>query len=343
MRDRQLDIYRAIVMIYIVCVIHCCYLFRDAQEPLLSLFLFAMPLIFFISGASLSVSRSRRGLLETVKNRFRRVVAPYYIYACVLIVTGIVLSWGLKLAGLTRYAFFDITRYDWEDCIDILLGRYIPQFSFMWHLWFILPYFILSCTFPLQIKLMGKVNRMVYLALCLILFLIVQALPELSLLKQVLCFNVFMVAGYLFYKRVKTSTLVITALAALVAILVYTLGLGGDFCPMQDHKFPPDWIYLTYNILALSVLSITFSRITLRGHYVLDVWNTRGYTIYLYQSVVFSITSVVRQQLPIAILTPLPLRFLIDATLVFLLSTALSYLTHPLERWVMKKLDSNHS
>lgn len=337
MRDRQLDIYRAIVMIYMVCIIHCCYLLGDAGEPLLSIMLFAMPSVFFISGASLSVSKSNRGTWETVKNRFKRVVAPYYIYALVLILTGIISSLVLNWVGLSRHAFFDITQYDGEDYLNVLLAKYIPQFSFIWHLWFIPPYLILSCTFPLQVKLMRKINHIVYFAVCLVLFLIVQALPDLTLLKQVLCFNIFMVAGYLFYKQINTRTRALTGLISLAIILAYMFLLGGNFCPMQDHKFPPDWVYVVYSLFAISALSLVLGNITLKYNLVFKIWNERGYNIYLYQSVVYTIVSILRQKMPLDL--PLPgLRLLLDASLVFLLSTALSYLTYPLERWVMKKL-----
>lgn len=303
----------------------------------MSIMLFAMPSVFFISGASLSVSKSNRGTWETVKNRFKRVVAPYYIYALVLILTGIVSSLVLNWVGLSRYAFFDITQYDGEDYLNVLLAKYIPQFSFIWHLWFIPPYLILSCTFPLQAKLMRKINRIVYFAVCLGLFLIVQALPDLTLLKQVLCFNLFMVAGYLFYKQMNTRTRALTGLISLAIIMAYMFLLGGNFCPMQDHKFPPDWVYVVYSLFAISALSLVLGNITLKYNLVFKIWNERGYNIYLYQSVVYTIVSILRQKMPLDL--PLPgLRLLLDASLVFLLSTALSYLTYPLERWVMKKL-----
>ena len=250
---------------------------------------------------------------------------------------GIISTLILNFVGLSRHAFFDITQYDWEDCLNVLLAKYIPQFSFIWHLWFIPPYLILSCTFPLQVKLMKKTNRTVYLAASLALFLIVQAMPDLMLLKQVLCFNIFMVAGYLFYKQVKTSTLALTGAVSLAILVAYMFLLGGNFCPMQDHKFPPDWVYVVYNLLAISALSLVLGNITLKYNQVFKIWNERGYNIYLYQSVVYTIVNILRQKMPFDL--PLPgLRLLLDASIVFLLSTALSYLTYPLERWVMKKL-----
>ena len=334
MRDTQLDIYRALLMLYIPCVTHVMYWLGDGREPYLSLLLVEMPLIFFVSGASLSVSRSKRGLLQTIINRFKRVIAPYYIYAAVLIAIGLVIT----LVNLAAPVFpaLDITRYGWKDIAAILLCKDIPQFPFIWHLWFIPPYLILSCTFPLQIKLMGKVGDWVYFALCLGLFLLAQ-FTEIALLRHVLCYNVFMVCGYLFYRRIKTDIMALAAIAALAIVLLGVLLLGVDFCPMQGHKFPPDWLFVMYNLFVLCLVSLVFSHFTIKNNRIFQLWSERGYNIYLYQSVVFVCVHLLRQHTYGNI--PLPLvKALMDAGLVFLLSTGLSFLTYPVERFVMKKL-----
>ena len=333
MRDRQLDIYRALLMMYIPCVVHTAYWLADAREPLLSLILVEMPLIFFIAGASLSVSRARRGLLQTITGRLKRVVLPYYIYACVLLVVGIIVSWMMTLSGHT--ALLDISSYGWHDVAAILLARDIPQMPFIWHLWFIPSYLILSCTFPLQVKLMGNINRMVYLAVCLVLFLMVQAFTDLSLLRQVLAYNVFMVAGYLFYRKVSIRMIALAGGVSLAIVLAYVLIMGGDFCPMQARKFPPDWLFVTYNLCVLCLLSLIFSFLTFKDSRIFRLWSQRGYNIYLYQSVVFAVVAVLRQQVPWAG-SWLCARPLLDAALVFVLSMGLSCLTYPLECWVTK-------
>lgn len=335
MRDRQLDIYRALLMMYIPCVVHTAYWLANGREPLLSLILVEMPLIFFVAGASLSASRSRRNLLQTVVGRFRRVIAPYYIYACVLLLVGLGASWVLTLTG--RAPLLDISSYSWNDVAAILLARDIPQMPFIWHLWFIPAYLILSCTFPLQVKLMGKINRIVYFAVCLALFLLVQALTDPSLLRQVLAYNVFMVAGYLFYRKVSTRTIALTGVVALAIVLTYVFILGGDFCPMQARKFPPDWLFVAYNLFVLCLLSLVFSFVTIKDNRIFRLWSQRGYNIYLYQSVVFAIVAVLRQQVPMAGAW-LHVRPLFDALLVFVLSMGLSCLTYPLERWVIQLL-----
>lgn len=118
-RDIQLDLYRGLSMIYVVCFIHVIYWLKFGVEPLNSLVLFEMPIIFFISGSSQSLTKKSNRLRDTICNRLKRVVLPYYIYVFVMVVLLISLSifYHFKLFDLTifggrnfanRYVF-DIT------------------------------------------------------------------------------------------------------------------------------------------------------------------------------------------------------------------------------------------
>ena len=337
MRDTQLDIYRALIMIYTLCVIHTMHWLADGREPYLSLLLIEMPLIFFISGASFSLSHSRRGLWGTFVNRFKRVVAPYYIYAVVLLVLAAAGTIVLKMARLSELLPVDLTSYGLKDVASILLAQDIPQFPFIWHLWFIPTYLILSCTFPLQVKLIEKVGKWPYAVACLVLFLLVQAVTRQALINQVLGYNIFMVGGYLFYKKVNVPTTMLVGALALAAVLVGVYVFGVDFIPMQVHKFPPDWFFVAYNIFTLCLVALVLGRVKLKSRPIWNLWSVRGYNIYLYHSVVFTLVELSRQQMGFYIPHPL-CRLIVDAALVFVLATGLSCITYPLERFVMKKL-----
>lgn len=341
MRDTQLDIYRALIMIYMICVIHPMYWLADGSEPYLSLvLLMEMPLVFFISGASFSLSESRRGVWATCVNRFKRVAVPYYIYACVLLGFAALITIAVRLTGVTAGQPLDLAKYDWKDVAAVLLAQDIPQFPFIWHLWFIPPYLILSCLFPLQVKLMRKTGRWLYAFACLLLFLVVRCLTHASLLNQVLCYNIFMVSGYLFYKRVRPSTTMLVGVTAFSALLVEILVLGMPFTPMQSHKFPPDGLFVSYHIFSLCLVAVVLGRFKLRECRILTLWSQRGYNIYLYQSVAFTLLAIFRQHTPVYI-SHAVVRTMIDGVMVFLLLTLLSAFTYPLERYVFKKLRLN--
>lgn len=63
---------------------------------------------------------------------------------------------GTKVAS--KY-MFDITEYSWSDIVAIIKTSNMPQSPCVWHLWFILPYLVLSCTFDIQKRILQKVDR----------------------------------------------------------------------------------------------------------------------------------------------------------------------------------------
>jgi len=334
-RDRQLDHYRALMMMHVI-IAHVMYWLCDVGEPWLSFILFAMAGTFFIAGASVAVAGHRRGLWATVLNRLWRVAMPFYIYAVVIIAFGIVMT---ALVGDTRSLGFkplDIGDYGWEEVLQILLCQDVPGAPYHAHLWFLQPYLILSCTFPLQVKAIGRCNRHVYMAACVGLFLVVQAVTRHELLREVACYNVFMVAGYLYYRRAGVLPRVALCLCVAAAIVVH-VATGGNFCPMQSHKFPPDWVFAAYGAFALSAVSLLLGRFEIPASRFLGVWNKRGFNIYLYQSLVFVGVFAIRYRTYMSLSSPLAL-LLIDSVLAILLATALSMLTYPIERAVMRLL-----
>ena len=83
-RDIQLDCYRALAMMYIVCIIHPILWYNFDIYNIDPTMLVEMPVIFFIAGASQSYSK-RRNLIDTIKNRAQRVLLAYYIFLIALL------------------------------------------------------------------------------------------------------------------------------------------------------------------------------------------------------------------------------------------------------------------
>ena len=333
MRDVQLDHYRALMMLHVIFG-HVIYWLLDGREPYQSFVLFAMAGTFFIAGASVAARPRRRGLWETVVSRFDRVVIPFYVYAAVIIVFSIA---AMAIAGDKAWIGFErfiISEYGWKDMLKILLCQEIPGVPFSAHIWFLQPYLILSCTFPLQVKLMKRCNRHFYFVACFLVFLAVQFVTRHELLREVACYNVFMVAGYLYYRRAGVVARVVVGLCAAAAIVAY-VAMGGHFCPMQGHKFPPDWVFATYGIFALCAVSLLLGRIRIPANRFLEIWNVRGFNIYLYQSVVFVFVAILSSRLKANVAVP-AVCLAVDSVLAILLATALSFVTYPLERMVMK-------
>lgn len=151
MRDIQLDIYRALAMIYIICVIHIVYWLGIGDEPIKSLILFEMPVIFFISGASFSLQSKDRDFKTTLISRFKRVVMPYYVYAIIVLVISIT----CLLIG-TTWMGYELPTISFKQVLNMLLCGGVDGFPFNSHMWFIKPYFLLSISFCFQKKIIEK-------------------------------------------------------------------------------------------------------------------------------------------------------------------------------------------
>lgn len=338
-RDVQLDIYRALIMMHIVCIIHPVTFLRFYFDPFMSIVLFEMPVIFFIAGASMSLQKKRKNIGEMIRNRFKRVVLPYIIYVIVMLVLVALLSivWHYfypqieSISGgyITNRYSFDITAYTWHDLLQILLCEDIPQSPFVHHLWFIPVYLILTCTFPIQIKLIDKVNRWVYVAISISLFVIAVMITDNRFIRNVLCYNVFIIAGYLFYKKIELRQILMVGASTLLIVLIYLYKFG-DFAPMHSHKFPADCLFLSYNIVVLCFFAIILGRISLPNHSIFQIWNSQGYSIYLYHSFILFIVFLIKALLFLSL--PHPIQLIFCVLLMFALSTAFCFLTSKFER-----------
>lgn len=280
-RDLQLDAYRGISMLYIVCFVHVLYWLQLGTEPYLSICLIEMPIIFFIAGASQSFHTNLRPIKSTIVNRIKRVVIPYYKYAFMML---------LLLLALSVLGKADISSYSVKDSLKIFLFYDIPQLPFMWHLWFMLPYLVISCTFDLQKKILSKMNHEVYLLVCCSFFVLAQYLTDNQMVRNVLVYNIFMVIGYCYYRKIKNQHLIIGTVAFLI-VLLSLKAVGVDFIPMQDHKFPADTLFLIYNLFVLCVLSLILGKIHIKNSKVLIFWNKNGFNLYLYQNVAYMIVA----------------------------------------------------
>lgn len=227
-RDIQLDCYRAAVMIYILAVVHTVYWFGFGSEPLRSFVLIEMPLIFFISGAAISVRNKKETLRGAVLNRFKRVYIPFFIYSLVLLVIASALCWlldsGTVMAAIADKKWMDLGR-------SILQSRNSLNTS---HLWFILPYFIISASSPLQLRAIGKMGRNKYmvslLAFFTIIYILWEIIPAESTMKEwagdvkfYMMWNVFYVAGILYYKKLNKKRIIRGGYCNIIPIYTFVL------------------------------------------------------------------------------------------------------------------------
>lgn len=329
-RDLQLDLYRAIIMIYILCVIHVAYWLGAGAHPFNSLILFEMPVIFFISGASLQLSGNKHNLRSISLSRFKRVLLPFYAYAfCLLIITCL----ASGASEFIESSNFPVLMFDFKNILIPADG--LMNFPFNWHLWFIVPFLVISISYPLQLKAIDKIGKYPYLLILLGIFA-TACLVRFNFLMTVLGYNFFFVAGFLFYKKLSLSKIIVLFFITLACfgIMIWS---GISPFPMQSHKFPPDIMFVVFGFLMICLLGIIFTFVKFPANRLLERWNKHGYTIYIWQPFVFGAVYVVLEFSMVgnAIKSmEQPYRFAILAIMIFLLATATSFIFVPIERAV---------
>lgn len=334
MRDVQLDCYRALTMIYIVCVIHVLYWYWFQFETLCSLALFEMPLIFFIAGASQSYG-GIKNFKRTIINRSKRVLVPYYIFVIFLLAFFYVCSvMNINFEGES----IDLTLLGITGIIKILAtggSVHIPYFGYTW---FISCYLIISCSLPLQQRIIAKYPKHLYIIVMAGLFLLCRITDTQSfenILENVLLYNFFYILGYLYYNKIGPKHIIAIGIIPMVVSLYWFI--HGEAIPMYRHKFPPDAIFMIYCFCVLCLLGAVLGKIKIKYNYILKLWNDRGYTIYLYQSIshfmVYKLTDGWRTAVGNE-----PLVFIVSSLLVFIFATALSYITVPMEKYIISKV-----
>lgn len=333
-RDVQLDCYRALTMIYIVCFIHIIYWFPVCNESIRSVTLFEMPAIFFIAGASQSY-KNKVSLLNTIYNRFKRVLLPYYIFIAFLYIFYYVCTEANIKFGETA---IDISELDATDILKTLITGGSTKIPYFGYTWFISCYLIISCSLPLQIRILERMSKHLYVFAILSLFILfrlsgIETYEE--ILERVLCYNFFYIIGYVYYRKINIKHLAI--ISAFSVVMSAYLILSGKIFPMQHHKFPPDAIFLAYCLSIICISGLIFSNIKIKYNYFMKLWNTRGYTIYLYQSISHFLLYKATESWITMIDNKLA-AFTIYFILIVLITTALSYITYPAEQYIIKRL-----
>lgn len=343
--DTQLDAYRALTMAYIVSVIHAIYWFDLFNEWIRSVLLFEMPVIFFIAGASQQLAREKN-LRQTVVNRCRRLLPPYYIFLACLMVLMLFTTWLCPHIGHWNA---DLRQIPLRDYLKILLTGGSDNVPFYGYTWFISCYLIISCLLPLQRKIINRMPHCLYMALLLLVctgFNFIH-LPMLEReVKNIVFYNFFYISGYLYYRQLKTKT--IYMLAVVSTVVTASLFISDQALPMQEHKFPADMVFLVFGTSAICLLALVFQHIKFpspkenqgKTAALLSLWNRQGYVIYIWQTVTFTIVYSATYKW-IDRLPSDTVKFLILAPALFIISTIIAAGYEKISRLTMIKKHSN--
>jgi hypothetical protein len=308
MRDNRLDIYRGLVMIYITVFIH-----GLPWVSWKSALLFEMPLIFFLAGASHTLSKPK-GLITYYSKRLERIIIPYLVYACIIVFLNLLVI-NVAATVTPNIGLQQARRYFILNWINPLFGwkeSIIPYTNF--HLWFIPVYIMIFVLIPLLYKIFinlkgyYKVIPIILSAIGLWLFDYFGAFTseyvftgiEINL-RYIIFYGIWTYIGFFYsswseFKLLKKLLLPFALLAIITTNGLVKIGIYAFF--MQTNKFPPNFIFLlyTFGIFCILVLlgSIIYKLFSGKFIYrLIEPFSKFGYTIYLYHGFSYILFSLI--------------------------------------------------
>lgn len=109
------------------------------------------------------------------------------------------------------------------------------------------------------------------------------------------------------------------------------MGGGNALIVMEIHKFNGDFIFLFYGLTMLCILSIIFSYVHIKPNKYLNIWNSKGYSIYLWQNFSFiAVFGIVRY-------FPVLNNIISVMLLIFIMSTLTSFPIY----WIEQRIQSS--
>lgn len=283
-RDSIIDNFRAMIMLYIVLVIHGIHNFHymPTRSTLFSLMIIEMPIIFFISGVSCKLSR-RKSIPQSIVSRFKRIILPYFIWA-IFALLCILLTHSFTWKGLWLML----------SCNNIVNIPYVTQ------MWFILPYFLVFVLGSILVKVYDycqeRKQTIPFFAISFFcIALVIAGLDyyretlSVELLRNVLVYGLFFVLGFGY--KIRNKWALILLLSGLIgwAVLIYS---GSYPFATQDNKFPPNLCFIFWGLGIIGALSLIMNNCKIADNRILTIWNKYGLEIYLYQNFAYWIIGV---------------------------------------------------
>lgn len=285
MRDKRLDYYRGIIMIYIVGVIHVLYWSGLGTFKYKSLFLVEMIYIFFITGASYSFS-PMKSYKEYLLRRVERCMIPFFIYNLIVLILNIQFS-NYQININTVWHLFD--------------PRMIyNKLNFLnWHIWFLPIYLLLIPTIPIlynfYIKTKGYQIPIIFAVFIFLIDMNKVDFKGIYYIRNIVFYSIFIYFGF-FYKdynfnKNKTKHIILIILCTLILFLLRNFYSFN----MQINKFPPNFIFLVYTFLIFNI-SLFFRNILIEVVENLKIlkksieyYAKHNYTLYLYHPFIYLI------------------------------------------------------
>ncbi len=283
MRNKNLDIIRGMLMLYIVAVIHGIFWLDLAPRPYSSILLFEMPLIFLISGYSFALfsnntgfELSLSGYFKYLISRLTRLLVPYYAYSIVCVIAVI--------ANTHSVNYMDVIL-DWIN--PFIYGKIDPFGLLTSHLWFIPSFIIVTLALPF----LSSVKLPVWSAaipLCILVFILGKYFDGNFVTPLFYLYWTWVGYRIAVGTKINPKLLVVVILAGIAALILADYSLDATI-DMQSNKLPPNLLFFVFSSVwvSLFLLLSTFIKSNqlkfLEDSKLLKPFISRGYSIYLWQ------------------------------------------------------------
>ncbi len=306
-RDKMLDRLRGFSMIQVI-IVHVLYwtgFFAYGNAAVVkSFFLFEMPLLFFVTGASNAYSKAT-GYGNFVFKRFWKILIPYWIYAVICIIIYLFSCGGAVPAN--NFAHLLISWF-------LPFNRQITSFSYMtWALWYIPVYLGIVLLMPFMLRL--KETKLNWKAVFLFIALYIAACVfKFKQGQYILFFGMWTYIG-MFYSNIKASIQEKKAQKYLLAVFAFSLvmlilaGKRGISLDMQNNKFPPNIIFMIYSFMIMSAIGLLlfpldriFRKISESSgisRKIFGQYEMHSLTVFLYQPFAFLTAIIITSYIPL--------------------------------------------
>jgi peptidoglycan/LPS O-acetylase OafA/YrhL len=245
-----------------------------------------MPILFFITGAGVSLSKQESPIAFYV-HRLSRILIPFWIYGAVYLALEFTIGSGIRSVNET-----------------ILIGWLVPLKEppstlapLNWHLWFVPIYLAVTLLLPalrsLHYRLPERARYVPLIAWPVVIWQM-QRLTGFDQTRMVVFYSFWAYLG-LFYTQLKERPWPRGAVLACSLIAYASLtGLilaGWYLSDFQWNKFPPNLAFLLLGIGHVGMLSLARRPILAVARkapmrWALSAYSRYGYTIYLYHMLI---------------------------------------------------------
>lgn len=281
-RDTDLDDLRALVLIWVI-LLHCLYWFGLVGvrwNVVKSLFLFEMPVLFFVAGASNAVGRARP-VGAFYASRLTRILVPYWVYAAACVALE---AWTAP--GPPR-------SLDYRWIVPTEAPR-SPLGPLTWHLWFVPIYLSVMALFPWLRMVFNRLSSWRRAAPLAALALVLLAFDDFGIRREFprnTVFYAFWAYLGLYYPTWRArpwSRGAVLAVGGGAYVVLWRLLSHGVYQPdFQWNKFPANGAFFLlcaghFGLLALAAPWIRAVARRPAVRLLTAPYRSYGYTIYLF-------------------------------------------------------------